>query len=104
MSGRLIALFAVIIGFGALSVAALLEVGYVNVFLLQLRSWAGAQVLFDLVILALLACIWMFADARARGTSPWPFIAITLFAGAFGPLLYLVIRELRSPAQRPVSA
>lgn len=96
MSGRLIALFTVLVGFGALSVAALLEVGYLNVFLLQLRSWAGAQVLFDLVILALLACIWMFNDARVRGASPWPFIVITLFAGAFGPLLYLVMRELRT--------
>jgi hypothetical protein len=104
MSVRLFALLAVIVGFGALSFVALFEVGYLNLFLLQLRSWAGAQVLFDLVILAILACFWMHADARARGLSSWPFIAITLAAGAFGPLLYLVVRELRNPVRRPVSA
>jgi hypothetical protein len=104
MSGRLIALFAVIVGFGALTVIALLDVGYIGIFEPQLRSWGAAQVLVDLVIVALLACIWMYHDARARGVSPWPFIVITLFAGAFGPLTYLVMRELRSPARRPASA
>jgi hypothetical protein len=37
----------------------------------------------------------MHADARARGRSAWPFIALTLAAGSFGPLAYLLVRELQ---------
>jgi hypothetical protein len=104
MSGRLIALFAVIVGFGVLSAFALMDVGYFGILEQHFRSWGGAQVLVDLVILAVLACVWMVNDARERGLSVWPFIALTLVAGSFGPLLYLVARELRSTARRPASA
>jgi hypothetical protein len=96
MSSRLIALVAVIAGFGALTAAALLESGYVGIFTMHLQSWAGMQVLVDLVIACVLACIWMIVDARDRGMSAWPFVVITLFAGSFGPLFYLAARELRS--------
>ena len=51
------------------------------------------QVLWDLVIVCLLACFWMVADARRRGRNAWPFVAITLFAGSFGPLLYILVGE-----------
>jgi hypothetical protein len=96
MSGRLIVLLLVIAGFGLLTVLALTDVGYVGIIEPHFRSWGGAQVFIDLVILAVLACIWMTTDARERGLSAWPFILITLVAGSFGPLLYLVLRELRS--------
>ena len=104
MSARLLVLAVVIVGFGALSALALLDVGYLGIIEPHFRSWGGAQVLTDLVILAVMACIWMVGDARERGMSAWPFIAITLVAGSFGPLLYLVVRELRASARRPVSA
>jgi uncharacterized membrane protein len=100
MSTRLILLAAVIAGFAALTAEALMEVGYVGLIEQHLRSWAGAQVLTDLVIVSVLACIWMTGDARERGLPAWPFIAVTLVAGSFGPLLYLVVRELRSTAPR----
>jgi hypothetical protein len=57
-------------------------------------------VFFDLVIVAVLNCGWMVNDARERGLAVWPFILITLVAGSFGPLFYLVMRELRAPARR----
>lgn len=100
MSTRLILLAAVIAGFAALTAEALMEVGYIDLVAQQLRSWAGAQVLTDLVIVSVLACIWMTSDARERGLSAWPFVAITLVAGSFGPLLYLVVREMRSTTTR----
>jgi hypothetical protein len=87
-------LLAVLFGFGALTMLALMDVGYVGIVVPHFRSWGGGQVLADLVILAVLACIWMAGDARERGRAAWPFIGITLVAGSFGPLLYLVMREL----------
>jgi len=104
MSGRLTALLVVIAGFGVLTALALMDVGYLGILEPHLRSWGGAQVLTDLVILASLACVWMIGDARERGLPAWPFILITLVAGSFGPLLYLVARELRATARRPASA
>jgi uncharacterized membrane protein YqjE len=104
MSGRLFVLLLVIAGFGVLSVLALMDVGYLGILAPHFRSWGGAQVFADLVILAVLACSWMLRDSRERGLSAWPFILITLVAGSFGPLLYLVVRELRATAQRPVAA
>ena len=56
------------------------------------------------MIVGVLACIWMSYDARERGLPAWPFILITLVAGSFGPLLYLLVRELRSTTRHPVSA
>ena len=104
MSGRLILLLMVLASFSVLSVLALMDVGYFGIIEPHFGSWGGAQVFTDLVIVAVLACIWMSNDARERGLTAWPFIVITVFAGSFGPLLYLVVRELRSTAKRPVSA
>lgn len=104
MSARLLLLFVVIGLFGALSALALMDVGYFGIIAPHFQTWGGGQVFADLVILAVLACIWMVADARSRGLNAWPFVAITIVAGSFGPLLYLVVRELRSSAGRTASA
>src|SRR5512137_3143320 len=95
MSIRLLALVAVIALFGALTVVALLDVGYLGILKPHFQAWGPAQVFADLSILAVLSCVWMVGDARARGTNPWPFVLITAVAGSFGPLFYLVARELR---------
>lgn len=100
MSSRLIALLAVIAAFGALSAMALMEAGYLGVFLGPLQSWAGTQVLVDLVIVCVLAIVWMIGDAKTSGVNPWPFVVLTLAAGSFGPLFYLVAREVKAGAVR----
>jgi hypothetical protein len=100
MSLRLISLLALLAAFATLTAVALLEVGYVGIIASASQGWGPAQVFADLVVLAVLACIWMIADARARAVSPWPFVAITLVGGSFGPLLYLVMREVRSQRDR----
>jgi len=104
MSGRFMLLVVVIAAFGLLTAEALLDVGYFGIFEMHMQSWAGMQVLTDLVIVCLLACVWMVQDARARGLSAWPFIVLTFAAGSFGPLFYLAWREWRAGAARPVSA
>jgi hypothetical protein len=96
MSGRLMALLLVIAAFGVLSAIALMDVGYLGIISPHFRSWGAAQVFADLVILAVLACVWMVNDARERGLAVWPFILITLVAGSFGPLCYLLTREART--------
>jgi uncharacterized membrane protein len=79
--------------FGALSAAALWQHGYVGIFALHFQTFGGAQVLTDLVIALVLVMVWMWRDAKASGRNVWPWIAITLAFGSFGPLLYLLTRR-----------
>jgi hypothetical protein len=54
-----------------------------------------AQVVIDLYLLAILAGIWMYKDARKRGRSGLsvaPYLLITAIFVSIGPLLYLVVR------------
>lgn len=99
MSRRFIVLLVVTASFGVLSGLALWDVGYFGIIAPHFQSWGGAQVMVDLVILALLACGWMVSDGRKCGLSPWPFVGITLVLGAFGPLTYLMAREWRGAAR-----
>ena len=78
--------------FGALSVAALLQHGYFDIFTLPLQTLAGTQVLVDLVIALSLVMVWIWRDAKATGRNAWPWIIVTLALGSFGPLLYLLTR------------
>lgn len=53
-----------------------------------------AQVVIDLYLLGVLACIWMYRDARAKGRSTAslvPYFLITAVFVSIGPLLYIVI-------------
>lgn len=86
-------LVPVTLAFAALTAMALAEAGYVGIFEQHLRSWAGAQVLTDLAILALLACVWITLDARRSGLTAWPFVVVTVFGGSFGILFYLLARK-----------
>lgn len=104
MSNRLGILLLVIAAFGVLTTLALLDVGYFGILAPHFKSYGEAQVLADLVIMGLLACIWMVRDARDSGIPAWPFILVTLMAGSFGPLLYLVVCEWRTSARHPAAA
>lgn len=60
-----------------------------------------AQVLIDLYLMALMACVWMYRDARARGkslVSVLPYWLITAVFVSVGPLLYLVVNGFRPRA------
>ena len=57
-----------------------------------------AQVVIDLYLMALLACVWMYRDARRRGrsvVSVLPYWVLTALFVSVGPLLYIVITGLR---------
>ncbi|KJZ43145.1 DUF2834 domain-containing protein [Pseudomonas fluorescens] len=54
-----------------------------------------AQVVIDLYLLATLAGIWIYKDARKRGRSGFsvvPYLLLTAIFVSVGPLLYLVVR------------
>lgn len=97
MSPRLLLLIAVFIGFSFITAPSILEVGPVGIIDYQLAHWAGIQVLTDLVIMATFVMIWMVIDARKIGLNPWPFVVATMVAGSFGPLAYLIWREIKQP-------
>ena len=78
--------------FGALSAVALWQHGYVGLFEQAFESWAGLQVLVDLVIALVLVMVWMWRDARASGRNAWPWLIATVALGSFGPLGYLLTR------------
>lgn len=99
MSTRFLVLVMVILAFGVLSALALADVGYLGIIAPHFQSWGGGQVITDLVIALTLVCSWMIVDGRTSGINPWPFIALTVVAGSFGPLLYLAAREYKAVAK-----
>ncbi len=60
-----------------------------------------AQVIIDLyILLAALACVWMYKDGKSRGKGLGyliPFFILTAVFVSAGPLLYLVLRGGREP-------
>lgn len=104
MNIKSILLIAVLLGFGALSALALAEHGYLGIIAYHLPSSAGWQVAADLVIVCTLAMIWMLSDARRSGRQAWPYVLTTLVLGSFGPLLYLLVGQLRSSTTPQVYA
>ena len=57
-----------------------------------------AQVVIDLYLMALLACVWMYRDARGRGrsvASVVPYVLLTAMFVSVGPLLYIVVNGYR---------
>lgn len=81
------------IPFLILSAYALMQVGYIGIFDYHRHSPAGWQVFADLVIALVLVLSWMIPEAKSRGDNPWPWVALTLFAGSIGPLGYLIFRD-----------
>jgi drug/metabolite transporter (DMT)-like permease len=82
-----------LIVFGTLTVIALWQHGYWGIILRNFENTASMQVFADLVIALALILVWMWRDAKASGRNIWPWIAVTLVAGSFGPLCYLLTKR-----------
>ena len=88
-----VALSIVLAGFLALTGFVVVSYGYVGFFELAMANWATRLMFVDLTIALSLFIVWMYFDARERGTSWIPYALITAGFGAAGPLLYLIVRK-----------
>jgi hypothetical protein len=104
MSTRLILLLVVTAAFGVLTAIALMDVGYWGIIAPHFQAWGPGQVFADLVIALTLVMVWMVSDSRTSGVNAWPFVAVTLALGSFGPLFYLIARELKATSVSRQSA
>jgi drug/metabolite transporter (DMT)-like permease len=84
---RLLAI-AILPLFAALTVWALMNGGIGGILAFH-QSPGGWQVFADLVIALVLLLTFLVPHARDLGRNPWPWVALTLALGSFGPLLYL---------------
>lgn len=100
MNWKVVLIGGVLAGFVALTGYAVFAVGLVGIFLAGTTNWGTIQIFADLVIVCVLACVWMFFDARQRDANPWPYIVVTVLAGCIGPLLYLLRRAWGSEAEQ----
>lgn len=96
-------LILVLAAFGAFSTYAMWEVGYLGIWQAGMANVGALQVLLDLVISSVLLIGYVARDCRAAGRPWWPWALITLAAGSFGTLAYLLFAQPRSAA-RPAMA
>jgi hypothetical protein len=97
-------LFLAFAAFGAFSTYVMWEVGYFGIWQAGMASLGAWQVLLDLVLMSSITMGFLWRDAKRTGRTIWPFALITLAAGSFGPLLYLLLRPARTPAGMPAAA
>lgn len=75
---------------GSITAAALWTEGLAGIVAAIGHSYGSLQIFADLVIALSLVMVWMWRDAQGNARSIWPWIAFTLVAGSFGPLLYFL--------------
>lgn len=63
------------------------------------RGGWSLQVFVDLVVAATSFWIVAVPDARSRGMTVWPYVALTPFLGSIALLAYFVHRTLRERAR-----
>ena len=86
-----------LVPFLALTAYAVMDVGYIGIIDFQMQGPAGWQVLVDLVIACILVLTWLIPDAKKAGRNPWPWVAMTVFLGSVGPLVYLATSKGKQP-------
>lgn len=85
--------------FGAFSSYVMWEVGYLGIWQAGMSSLGAWQVLLDLVLMSFIALGFIWRDARHTGRTVWPFALLTVAAGSFGPLLYLLLAKAPAPGR-----
>ncbi|NCT85314.1 MAG: DUF2834 domain-containing protein [Comamonadaceae bacterium] len=92
-------LILVLATFGAFSLYTMWEVGYTGIWQAGMASIGAWQLLVDFVITSLILLGFLWRDATQTGRRLWPFALLTLAAGSFGPMLYLLLSPRGSSAR-----
>lgn len=87
-------LMLALIALGGITAVALWQDGLAGLFAAAAHTYGSMQIFADLVIALTLVMVWMWRDAKRNGRNAWLWIFITLAAGSFGPLLYLITRKV----------
>ena len=90
-----IVLGLVLLAFADLNAYVVWQYGYMGFLELVTANAATIAALVDLAIALSLVAVWLWGDAKKRGVSPLPYLALTAMLGSIGPLLYLVIHGRR---------
>jgi len=90
-TGARIAIGLVLLAFADLNAYVIWRYGYLGFLELVTANAATTAALVDLTIALTLVAVWMWRDARRRGVSPLPYVALTAVLGSIGPLAYLVV-------------
>jgi hypothetical protein len=87
-----------LLGFLAHTRYAVYLYGYLGFFQRVFANVATTNAFVDLTIALVMVLVWIGQDARLRGTSPLPYLLVTLALGSAGPLIYLIRRFRDKPA------
>ena len=83
-------LWLVALPFGAFSIWVLSRVGYLGIWQGGFANLGSTQITVDLVVACTLLMGFIVRDCRALGRPWWPWVLLTLVAGSFVPLAYLL--------------
>ncbi|MEO6278423.1 DUF2834 domain-containing protein [Roseateles sp.] len=99
------ALILITAAFGAFSLYAMWQVGFIGLWQGGLANIGAQQITLDLIVSSLLLIGFVARDCRAQGRPWWPWALLTLAAGSFGTLAYLLLAAPRQHrARMPASA
>ena len=82
--------------FSLLTVAAVIQYGFIGIFSEAFQNFATIQIFVDLLIALIFVLIWMWFDAKKNNRPFWPWALVTLAVGSFGPLFYLLFYKNKS--------
>ncbi len=83
-------LWLIALPFGGFSLWVMGQVGYLGIWQGGLANLGSLQITLDLVVACCLLTGYLARDCRAQGRAWWPWALLTLVAGSFGPLAYLL--------------
>jgi hypothetical protein len=90
----------VLLAFADLNAYVVWKYGFVGFIELVTANIATIAAVVDLGIALTLVTVWLWKDAKARGVSPLPYVALTATLGSVGPLLYLLVHGRNAVLQR----
>jgi hypothetical protein len=83
-------LWFIAVVFTAYSFLAMAQVGYFGIWQAGFANAGSLQILLDLVVGSVLLMGFVARDAKATGRTWWPWALVTIAAGSFGTLGYLL--------------